>query len=98
MRTYLLIYDYLEEIQTSIVFSYKSLESFCNESIPDEYVYKKTNNKGIVEHYSKEQIERWIPTSEKLSDILPEIFKCDFLQQKKSIGPTSKTWKDYEMK
>ena len=71
------IYDYLEEIQTSIVFSYKSLESFCNESIPDEYVYKKTNNKGIVEHYSKERIERWIPTSEKLSDILPEIFKCD---------------------
>lgn len=66
-------YDYLEEIQKAIVFSYKAIESFCNEAIPDDYIYKKLNTKGIQEHYPKEQIERWISTSEKVSEILPDV-------------------------
>lgn len=70
-----LAYDYLEEIQKAIIFSYKAIESFCNEAIPDDYIYKKKNPKGVEEHYAKEQIERWIATSEKISDILPIIFK-----------------------
>jgi len=66
-------YDYLEEIQKAVVFSYKAVESFCNAVIPDEYIYIKTTNRGIEEHYKKEQIERWLSTSEKVSKILPEI-------------------------
>lgn len=69
-----LAYDYLEEIQKAVIFSYKAIESFCNEAIPDDYIYKKKNPKGIEEHYGKEQIERWISTSEKVSEILPAIF------------------------
>ena len=82
-------YDFLEEIQKSVVFAYKAVESFCNASIPDAYVYKKTNGKGVVEHYGKEQIERWIPTSEKVSTILPEILAC---------GPPTdqKFWGDFK--
>lgn len=69
-------YDFLEEIQKAVVFSYKAVESFCNASIPDAYTYKKTTSKGIVEHYGKEQIERWVSTSEKISAIIPKILKC----------------------
>ncbi|MEZ9823321.1 hypothetical protein AB4238_22310, partial [Shewanella sp. 10N.286.45.A1] len=70
-------YDFLEEIQTSIVFGYKAVESFCNTSIPEEYIYKKKNSKGVIEHYGKEQIERWISTSEKVSSILPDVLDVD---------------------
>lgn len=70
-----LAYDYLENVQAAIIFAYKAVESFCNATIPDSYVYKKTTNKS-TEHYSKEQIERWIATSEKVSAILPLILEC----------------------
>lgn len=66
-------YDYLEEIQKSVVFGYKAIEAFCNATIPDDFVYEKTNNKGVVEKYQKEQIERWVNTTEKVSVILPKI-------------------------
>lgn len=82
-------YDYLEEIQKAIVFSYKAVESFCNATIPDDYVYKRTTNKGIEEHYRKEQIERWVNTSEKVSSILPEILEVD--------APSQQTfWSDFK--
>ncbi|WP_133066317.1 hypothetical protein [Acidovorax kalamii] len=70
------VYDMLEEMQKAIVFAYRAVESFCNASIPDNYIYRKTGSKGIVEEYKKEQIERWISTSEKVSAILPEILHC----------------------
>ncbi len=68
-----LAYDYLEEIQKAVVFSYKAVESFCNASIPHGYLYEKINNKGVKEIYGKEQIERWIKTSDKISEILPDV-------------------------
>lgn len=70
-----LAYNYLEEIQKAIVFSYKAIESFCNEAIPDNYIYSKVNSKGIQERYEKDQIERWISTSEKVAEILPNILE-----------------------
>ena len=65
-------YDFLEEIQKAIVFAYKAVESFCNASIPDNYVYTKKTNKGTTESFGKNEIERWINTSEKLTSILPD--------------------------
>lgn len=70
-----LAYDYLESIQVATIFAYKAVESFCNAVIPDTYTYKKTTSRS-TEHYSKEQIERWISTSEKVASILPPILKC----------------------
>ncbi|MWV18013.1 hypothetical protein F3I16_18390 [Pseudomonas sp. L-22-4S-12] len=82
-------YDFLEEIQKAVVFSYKAIESFCNASIPDSYIYKKPTSKGIIEHYGKEQIERWINTSEKISAIIPNILKCN--------SPSNQTfWSDFK--
>lgn len=70
------VYDMLEDMQKAIVFSYRAVEAFCNASIPSDYVYRKINSKQITEEYRKDQIERWISTSEKVSAILPEILRC----------------------
>lgn len=84
-----LAYDYLEETQKSVIFGYKAVESFCNASIPEDYIYQKTNNKGVIEQYGKEQIERWINTSEKVSAILPTILNQD-------SPTTEKFWSDFK--
>jgi hypothetical protein len=83
------VYDFLEEVQKAIVFAYKAVEAFCNSSIPDDFIYRKENNKGIVEEYAKKEIERWIQTSEKLSSILPDCLGVD--------KPTSEGfWSDFK--
>lgn len=69
-------YDFLEEVQTSIVFSYKAVESLCNALIPDDYIYEEKDGKGIVHLYGKDQIERWIATSTKVTEILPALLEC----------------------
>lgn len=69
------LYDYFEEIITSITFAYISVESMANAAIPEDYTYKKENTKGVIEIWGKDSIERWMLTSEKLSNILPNIFK-----------------------
>lgn len=69
-------YDALEDLQICLIFSYKAIESLCNALIPDDYVYETTDNKGIIQRYPKEQIERWVSTSTKVKDILPEIIGC----------------------
>jgi len=68
------IYDYIEEIQSSIVFGYTAIEAFVNLSIPDTYEYRFENSKGIIEIYKKESIERWLPLKAKLSDVLVPIY------------------------
>jgi hypothetical protein len=70
------VYSYIEMIQTCIVFGYTALEAFTNLSIPDDYEYKtKTNNKGIIETYDKEAIERWTTLKSKISEMLVDIYK-----------------------
>ncbi len=67
--------DYVEEIQTSIVFAYTALEAFANLSIPSNYHHiQKVHNKGIDERYDKKAIERWIDLETKLKTILTNIY------------------------
>lgn len=81
------IYDYLEEVQKVIVFSYKAIEAMCNSAIPDDYVHKKSSNKnGVIEVYDKLGIERWVSTTEKVSKILPDIYRCTSPTQKPFWG------------
>ncbi|XDD52969.1 hypothetical protein AB3N62_10795 [Leptospira sp. WS4.C2] len=68
-------YNYFEQIQTSIIFSYIAIEAFSNAAIPDIFLFEKVNEKGIKETWNKENIERWMSTSEKVSNILPTILK-----------------------
>jgi len=70
-----LIYDYIELIQSCIVFGYTALEAFSNLSIPNDYEFKtEPNGKGIIEIYNKEAVERWTPLKVKISDILVNIY------------------------
>lgn len=67
--------DYLEFIQTAIVFSYTALEAFANLSIPDDYKYvTPKNSRGISETYDKKAIERWLTLKTKIKNVLVAIY------------------------
>lgn len=69
------LYDYFEHLQISLIFIYTAVEAFANIAIPREFTYEKLNNKKVKEIWNKESIERWLPTSEKISNIIPSILK-----------------------
>lgn len=70
-----LLFDYFEEIVSSVIFAYVSVEAMANAAIPEDFKMEKVNEKGITEIWSKENIERWMSTSQKVTDILPSILK-----------------------
>lgn len=79
-----IVYDFIEAIQTSIVFGYTAIEAFTNLSINPEYKYESdVSNKGTIEIYGKEAIERWLPLSIKVSNILVDIYKCKRIENEK---------------
>lgn len=75
-----LVCDYLEKIQTSIIFSVTAIETFANMSIPDDYIYKVESNKK-TELYNKQQIERNITLKDKISKILVDIYDANPLSE-----------------
>ena len=69
--------DYIERMIEAIVLAYSAIEAFANESIPNDFVYAKHKHSEIVlEAISKEKIERYISTDEKLISVLPEVLNC----------------------
>jgi hypothetical protein len=68
-----ILYDYFEEIISSVIFAYISVEAMSNAAIPEGFEIEKTNEKGIKETWTKENIERWMSTSQKTGEILPSI-------------------------
>ena len=77
--------DYIEAIQTSIIFGYTAVETFANLSIPPDYVYQvKIKSKGTVELYDKDAIERWISLKDKVLQVLPDIYNTSLPDKKKS--------------
>ena len=81
------ICDYIELVETSIVFAYTSIEAFANISIPNIYKYiYKNKSKGIEETYDKDAIERWITLKDKISVILPDIYRVKKPTQKKWLS------------
>lgn len=71
------VYDYLEHIQTSIIFAYSAVESFANTAIPYDFEFRKTNTKGVLEVWNKGNIESHFKTSEKLKALLPKILNIE---------------------
>lgn len=69
--------DYIERMIESIVLAYSAIEAFANESIPSNFFYARHKNSDLVlEASSKENIERYVSTDEKLTAVLPEILGC----------------------
>lgn len=68
------IFNLLQKRMGAIIFAYSALESFANENIPNEYIFKTIrNDKKCEESYDKEQIERSLSLEIKLGDILPSV-------------------------
>ena len=60
------------------------MEAFANISIPELYKYVyKNKSKNIKVIYDKNEIERWVTLREKITTILPDIFKVKKPTQKK---------------
>ncbi len=81
-----IICDYIEQIQTSIVFAYTSIEAFVNLSIPRDYEYYRIKKEAGVHYESKFQgdaIERLLPLKTKLKEILPDIYETNPIQKEK---------------
>lgn len=69
-------FEALELRMAAVVFAYSALESFANESIPEDHVFKRNKQDGkCIEQYNKEQIEKWLNLDLKLDEILPSILK-----------------------
>jgi hypothetical protein len=68
----------LEQKMSAIIFAYTAIESFANESIPDDFIYKnERQDKKCIEQFTKIQIERFVSLDIKLGEILPQIIKVD---------------------
>lgn len=82
-----LVCNYLENIQTSIVFGYTALEAFVNLSIPEDFTHTtEKNSKGISEVFDKKAIERWLPLKTKIKNILTEIYSTKKIDSQKWWG------------
>lgn len=75
------LFDYFEETISSLIFSYVSIETMTNAAIPEKYEYENINERGIREIWSKENIERWMSTSDKISKILPKILNTENIME-----------------
>ena len=71
------LYNYFEHIQMSIIAIFTAIEALANVAIPDDYSIEKINAKKIKEIWTKESIERWSSTLDKIGDIVPEILKIE---------------------
>ncbi len=79
--------DYIECIQTAIVFGYTALETFANLSIPDEYTYEaRSSSKGIKETYDKKAIERWLSLKIKFQYVLKDVYQTKKPERQKWWG------------
>jgi len=72
-----LLFNYFEKIGISIVAIYTAVEALANIAIPNDYKLEKMNKKKVIEIWNKQNIERWICTTEKIGDIIPEIMHIE---------------------
>ncbi|WP_339857948.1 hypothetical protein [Pseudohongiella acticola] len=67
--------DAVEKLSISVIMGYAAIESFCNESIPSDHKYWKAGpQETILLPTDSTTIYRRFSTSEKLCNVLPEIF------------------------
>jgi len=88
-------FDAIESISISVITAYSAIESFCNDSIPNNHEYwHKKHSDLIFEKSDKMEIERYFSTSNKLNNILPEIFNVDSPKGKSPIWASYKKLKE----
>lgn len=78
-----MVYEMIQYAECAIIFGYTTIEAFANYSIPENYSYQCTNNKGIIESYNREAIERNINLSKKLKEMLVPIYGAGDITKEK---------------
>lgn len=73
-----LFFDFFGVASTFVIQLMTALEALVNQCIPDEYTYSKSDSGKCIKSYNKEQIQRWITLSEKISKVLYEITQSSF--------------------
>lgn len=87
--------DYLEQAIATIIFAYTAIETFANEYIPKDYIYKEERkDKKCTEIYNKDQIERNVKLDIKLTKILPETLKIESIDKSKELWSQLKNLED----
>lgn len=74
------IYHYFGVTSGFIIFLFTSIESFINQQIPDEYVFKKVLAKKS-ELFDKKQILEYMDFNTKLKEVLKEVTGKDFFKK-----------------
>jgi len=85
--------EFFQIVSIITTISFMALEAWCNQAIPEDYLFSRYRPQKIFrflrkeEKLNKEKIERWVSLDEKLTTILPVIFskphfKGDFLWQR----------------
>ena len=79
-------FDALEHIASSVISAYTAIESFCNDSIPENHEYWHNRKSDVIlEKSDKKGIERNFSTGKKLNEILPSIFNVEAPKGKSPI-------------
>lgn len=81
-----IICDFIEQVQSCIVFTYTAIEAFVNLSIPENYEYYEIKKEAGV-HYEKKyfgnSVERLLPLKTKIKEILPDIYETNPIENEK---------------
>lgn len=73
-----LFYRYFGLTSSFVVMLMTSLEAFVNQKIDKDYEYKKQDQNKCLKVYNYEQIQRWIPLTEKIGNILNPVTSKNF--------------------
>ena len=88
-------FNALELIAMSVISAFTAIESFCNDSIPENHeVWHEKKSDIILEKSSKKEIERFFSIEKKLNDILPTIFSVNSPKGKSPIWVSYKKLKE----
>jgi hypothetical protein len=73
------IYFYFGLSSQFVIFLFTAIESFVNQMIPNEYVYKR-ELKTKTEIFNSDQIQRFISFDDKLKEVLPDCTGINFFK------------------
>jgi hypothetical protein len=82
-------YQFYGAAAAAIIFLSTALESFINQSIPENFIFRQANGqKKCIEEYDHEQIQRFLSTDSKIKNVMPSIYKKDFykIQNKNTLN------------
>jgi len=79
------IYSYYGQVSSFVIFLFTAIESFVNQNIPDDYIYKDESNRK-TELYNKKQIQEYLDFNTKLKKVLTDVSGKNFFSKQTPIN------------